>query len=154
MSFGRLDNFFKRYYRLIETKVTAFRRSQYWSFDCHAVVAFVVLVMAIDIWSAMTTQANDAETFPPVAPERESMASASPEFLNMCRANSSHVAAKSGWEVGKQIVTRSDTWGTVWRADFRIPGSNSTLINRIICWQQPSGHFKVMFAIGQDVPPL
>jgi hypothetical protein len=102
----------------------------------------------------VSAQADDAEPFPPVAPEGESAAPGNPEFVNMCLANSAQAMGNSGWELGKQLLTQSSPWGTIWRADFKIPGNNSTLVNRVICWQEPSEKFKIMFAIGQDVPPL
>jgi hypothetical protein len=130
-------------------------RSEFRSLRCGAIHFFsAIFALVLGSCLAMNTQANDADSFPPVAPENESSAPANSDFVNMCLTNSAQMVAKGGWKLGKQLLTQSSTWGTIWRADFKSPGNNSTLVNRVICWQQPGEKFKVMFAIGQDVPPL
>jgi hypothetical protein len=103
----------------------------------------------------MDALANDQEPSPPVAPEHESAAPSNAAFVEACLANSTSVVAEGGWKLGKQLLTQSSTWGIVWRADFEIPNSATTFVNRIICWQELNGgEFKLMFAIGQAIPPL
>jgi hypothetical protein len=115
----------------------------------------LVFVLLSGTLFSMNTLANDHELTPPVAPEHESAAPPNPAFVEMCLANSASVIAKGGWQLGKQLLTQSSTRGTIWRADFKIPGSTTTFVNRIICWQEPNGDkFMVMYAIGQAVPPL
>jgi len=98
---------------------------------------------------------NHPELSPPVAPEGEELATASASFLKACHSYSADIIAKGGWKLGKQLVTRSKIWGTIWRADFTIPGEDaSPLMNRIVCCEKPDGKFIVQLAIGQDVPPL
>jgi hypothetical protein len=98
-------------------------------------------------------QTDNSEPHPPLTPEGEEIVPASASFLQACHASSSDMIAWGGWELGNQLFTQSGAWGTIWRADFKIPGSDF-LVNRIVCWQTFDGKFNVMFAIGQSVPPL
>jgi hypothetical protein len=139
----------------MEANVADIQRPKLWSFRYRPFcLSATVCALLLASYLAMNAQANEAESFPPVAPEGESAAPTSPEFVDLCLANSAPAIGKGGWELGKQLLTQSSTWGTIWRADFKIPGNNSTLVNRVMCWQQPGDKLKVMFAIGQDVPPL
>jgi hypothetical protein len=103
----------------------------------------------------MTPQANEPESFPPISPEGETVVSESPSFLATCLSHSNQMVQSGGWVLGTQLFTRSDKWGMIWRVDFKIPSEDvSPMVNRIICWQEPNERVNVMFAIGQDVPPL
>jgi hypothetical protein len=115
---------------------------------------FAICVQVLGSYVMTNAQADDPDSFPPVAPANERTVPADLSFVNVCIANSADIAAKGGWELGTQLLTQSDDWGTIWRADFKIPGSDlSPLVNRIICWKK-GDKVNVMFAIGQSVVPL
>jgi hypothetical protein len=133
-------------------KILLLRKSLSWRREAFFLSFAVVLLLVVFGISAL---ANDREPFPPITPDSERVAPANPAFIEKCLANSASLIAKGGWRLGKQLLTESNTWGSIWRADFEIPGSTTTLVNRLVCWQEANGDkLKLMFAIGQSVPPL
>jgi hypothetical protein len=53
------------------------------------------------------------------------------------------------------IVTQTEKWGLVWRADYKRPGPESPdRVNRITCWKSPDGDFRIEFAVLQLTAPL
>jgi hypothetical protein len=102
----------------------------------------------------MNTQTDPTEQSPPLEPNGEETTEPSAAFLEACRSNTSDLVSAMKLELGKQLTSRHAVWGTIWRADFKIPGSDfPTLVNRIMCWQEGE-KFTVMVAIGQPILPL
>lgn len=89
----------------------------------------------------------------PLAPGDESPLK-DQEFSGNCRAALRNLFARSEWSLGKQVVTQSDEWGLVWRADFVYGRDLSPLVNRAICWRPDGGDIAIVLAIGQETPPL
>ena len=103
----------------------------------------------------MNAQTAELNAFPPISPTDEGPAPNDPSFVEMCLANSADVLAAGRWQLRAQLLTQSETWGTIWRADFTMPDGNvSPAVNRLVCWRGPGGKFTVMIAIGQSAPPL
>lgn len=98
---------------------------------------------------------DTAET-PSVEPAtNEQLAPENTAFAAECVAGLNNFPPFGDWKLGAQLVTHSDTWGNVWRADFEIGGKSlAPLINRIVCWRKADGTIPIMVAIGQSVPPL
>ena len=97
------------------------------------------------------------ERFPSVAPQNEVEAANESSFADACRARVANEATKFGWHFGNSIVTRSDTWGLVWRVDFRTSSqlARATLVNRLICWQATGEtNVHMAYVFGQPVDPL
>jgi hypothetical protein len=66
-------------------------------------------------------------------------------------------AEQQGWRFGNSILTRSDTWGLVWRIDFQIKDQPTDwpTVNRIVCWRPPGQDgIAATFAFGQRVERL
>ncbi len=57
--------------------------------------------------------------------------------------------------VGGPLLSRSQTWGIVWRADFTFAERHPTNgINRVVCWRLPDDQTGLMVAVGQQLKPL
>jgi hypothetical protein len=94
-----------------------------------------------DIFTSNLGAAESAESAfcPPEPSPDEQPVAGDPEFLSKCRAD---VVAMCGgavvWE--DQLVTRSPTWGLVWRADYWDPSlSNPLYPSRVACWKNDAG---------------
>ncbi len=56
---------------------------------------------------------------------------------------------------GQHIVTQTEKWGLVWRADYQRPGPEfPNRVNRVVCWKSPAGEFCIEFAGLQQIAPL
>ena len=97
---------------------------------------------------------EDPPEGPPLVPTEESEIEGHADFVAACHETARVLLGnKREWDA--QLLTRSDKWGVVWRADFAAAGMNlSPLINRVVCWQKPNGAFHIHTAIGQNIPPL
>jgi hypothetical protein len=105
----------------------------------------------------MSAQAADEHEFPPVQPVSETTLPDDPSFVEECLSSLRNNPVAKGWEFGPSILTRSEKWGMVWRADVKIPDSDFApqLVNRVICWRKSSdAKLNIQIAIGQKVPPL
>lgn len=93
---------------------------------------------------------------PPVEPAtNEQPMPGNTAFAAECMAGLNNFPPVGDWTLGTQLVTHSNTWGDVWRADFEIGGKSlAPLINRIVCWRKADGTIPIMVAVGQSVPPL
>jgi hypothetical protein len=92
---------------------------------------------------------------PPVEPIDERPTLDDFAFAAECLTALNDIPITKSWQFGTAVVTRTAAWGLVWRADFAIPGESlAPLVNRVVCWKDPDGHIALMFAIGQNVPPL
>jgi hypothetical protein len=97
----------------------------------------------------MRADAQRLET-PSLEPDEEIALGDNDAFVRECL---SLVDNFGGWQLGRTVLTRSERWGLVWRADFTISGADlSPLLNRIVCWELPSLTIEV--AIGQRLAPL
>ena len=57
--------------------------------------------------------------------------------------------------IGKIVLTRTDRWGTVLRADFALSGSeDEQLVNRLVGWRRTDGVFQIIYGARQNVRPL
>jgi hypothetical protein len=117
--------------------------------------SLAVLCVWMCLGSHMIAQNKAADSFPPLEPDGENLASENSSFTALCVSKTSELAGMSGWQLGPPVLTRSNVWGLVWRADFKIPGQDlSPLANRIVCWIKPDDRVEMIFAIGQPIAPL
>jgi hypothetical protein len=80
------------------------------------------------------------ELFPPLAPGGDEVAlPADLAFEADCKAAVAESIEKFEWRFDNALLTRSDKWGLVWRADFTISGNRAETIyiNRLTCWRPP-----------------
>jgi hypothetical protein len=56
-------------------------------------------------------------------------------------------------DLGATALTRSETWGLVWRADRRDRSSNGPMVDRVICWLTHDGE-ESHLAFYWNVSPL
>jgi hypothetical protein len=97
----------------------------------------------------------DADDAPPMFPVDEKIVTGSSEFLHHCFKFVDRLDDIGVFDKNKYIYTESKQWGLIFRADYADrDGSDSPLINRMICWKPKSGKFRIFLAGGQDVPPL
>ncbi|WP_156175492.1 hypothetical protein [Bradyrhizobium sp. LTSP849] len=78
-------------------------------------------------------------------------------FVKKCHAHAAKTIESLSLELANQLVTHSNDWGTVWRADFRFPPQAtreaSSAINRMMCWEQNEKFF-FWTSVAQDLPSL
>jgi hypothetical protein len=72
---------------------------------------------------------------PGYSPENE-LVSSNEAFATACAARIAQYTEALGWEPAKFVVTESEKWGLVWRADYRKDSSLRRSWMRIVCWQQ------------------
>lgn len=105
--------------------------------------------------------ANDAtqETAPPLPP-LEPASDERPTPENTAFAAESVAALQDlpmidDWILGKQLVTHSDTWGYIWRADYEFRDKSwAPAVNRLVCFRKPDGKIPRIIAGSQSIPPL
>jgi hypothetical protein len=93
---------------------------------------------------------------PPLVPDRETVVTDKPSFVEACKAAFSAEALQLQWVFEKSLLTRSQRWGLVWRADFIVAGRprSSHLINRAMCWGGADGVEGTAVSFGQRIAPL
>jgi hypothetical protein len=93
---------------------------------------------------------------PPWVPDRETVVTDEPSFVEVCKAALSAPAQELQWEFEKSLLTRNQRWGLVWRADFVVAGQqrSSRLINRAMCWGGANGVEGTAVGFGQRIAPL
>jgi hypothetical protein len=98
---------------------------------------------------------NDFHEAPPLAPDRETVAEY-PLIADACRAYFAAEMEQLGWSFGNSLLTQSEKWGLIWRADFTVHGrSHPDFINRAVCWTEPDGTvLGTHVAFGQKIAPL
>lgn len=101
----------------------------------------------------MDAPPEDPPEGPPLVPTGESEIGGHADFVAECR-ETARVLPENEWEWGAQLLTQSDKWGIVWRADFTVAGMNPPLINRVVCWRKPNGSLHIHTALAQNIPPL
>lgn len=97
------------------------------------------------------------ELFPAVPFENETIVRNDSSFVDACKAKVADAAEKFGWRFETSVLTRSEKWGLVWRADFRIKNQSAErkLINRVICWREPGAtEIRLAVTFGQQIEPL
>jgi hypothetical protein len=91
---------------------------------------------------------------PPWVPDREAVVDDEPSFVEACKAAFTAPAQKFEWVFETSLLTRSQEWGLVWRADFVIAGRSSHLVNRAMCWGGAGGVEGTAVGFGQKIAPL
>lgn len=92
---------------------------------------------------------------PPMAPDDgETLGVENSDFFAFCRKTGIEHANRSEGELGQGVLTWSERWGFVWRADFSIGGQSRDNVNRIVIWGRDATHTNAAIAIGLDLPPL
>ncbi len=93
------------------------------------------------------------EALPPLNPEGE--ASLQDEaFRNECLSQMKASSGDLGFKLGPPLLTRSERWGIILRADFKTPSSiDAHRINRVVCWKA-DGRLNIAYTIEQDIAPL
>lgn len=75
---------------------------------------------------------------PPLAPDREVVREVietpSQTPSPACVARLVTRTNRDGGQVARSLVTRSDRWGEVWRADVVFPSDPKGAVNRAVCW--------------------
>src|SRR3954453_23978627 len=69
--------------------------------------------------SAMSEELNPV---PPLAKEINETVIADATFDEQCGAYFVQMAKRQGWSIKHSLITHSDEWGRIWRADFDIKG--------------------------------
>jgi hypothetical protein len=96
------------------------------------------------------------EEIPPWMPDSETVVADETSFVEACKAAFSAEAQQFQWVFEKSLLTRSQRWGLVWRADFVVAGrpKSSHLFNRAMCWGGADGIEGTAVGFGQRIAPL
>ena len=97
------------------------------------------------------------DEIPPLVPDRETVVTDEPSFVEACKAAFSAEAQQFQWVFENSLLTRSQRWGLVWRADFVVAGlqkSCSHFVDRAMCWGSADGVEGTAVAFGQRIAPL
>jgi hypothetical protein len=96
------------------------------------------------------------DEIPPWVPDRETVAADEPALVEACKSAFSADAQKFQWVFEKSLLTRSQGWGLIWRADFVVAGRqrSSHFINRAMCWGGADGVEGTAVGFGQRIVPL
>ena len=98
---------------------------------------------------------TDPEEMPPLVPDREAVVADDPSFVDTCKAAFAAEAEKFEWVFEGSLLTRSQRWGLIWRADFVVAGRSSAhLVNRAMCWGGTGGIEGTAIAFSQQIAPL
>jgi hypothetical protein len=69
---------------------------------------------------------------PGTAPENETTVLSDPKFIEQCKIDLE--AEALGWRFGASLLTRSDNWGLIWRADILTRRNTRA---RVAIWRRP-----------------
>ncbi|HWA60922.1 MAG TPA: hypothetical protein VG939_06080 [Caulobacteraceae bacterium] len=86
---------------------------------------------------------------PPPGPAGEAPGPAEYTPPAQCLKSVMAVLSRDGGKLLRTLVTRSDAFGDVWRADFSTPGYSDALVNRAICWSD-----QTLILMHQKIAPL
>lgn len=102
----------------------------------------------------MTDQPPKLPDLPPLDPAGEREVQGHEEFVSNCREMARSVIGDGG-QLGTEMVTESERWSIVWRADLKsAEGDFPPLVNRVVCWNAPSGTLHIEIAMFHDIPAL
>jgi hypothetical protein len=96
---------------------------------------------------------DDHET-PPLVSKGETVVADEQSFVDACKAAFAADAQHFEWVYGKSLLTQSQRWGLIWRADFFVANRRSLLVNRAMCWGGAGVVQGQVVAFGQRIPPL
>lgn len=119
-------------------------------------IAPSAIIISNLLWGSLQMNAQDLSEWPPLEPEGSGIVGNLPDFVSDCRifVEGTFNDADEDWRWGGSILTRSEKWGLVWRADvFYKREELSHFVNRVICWKGASKPV-VKIAVGQTVAPL
>lgn len=103
----------------------------------------------------MNAGEDEVADIPPMAPDGdETRGVENSEFAELCRKTGLEHAARSEGELGPPLLTWSETWGFVWRADFTMRGQSRDDVNRLVIWGRDTKRTQAAVAIGLAMPPL
>lgn len=92
---------------------------------------------------------------PPTDPATEEVTVDDESFVEECDTVVGEFLPRDSARLGAGLLTKTERWGLVWRADFtRLDSDLSPLINRIVCWRTDDGKIAACVAIGQSLAPL
>lgn len=92
---------------------------------------------------------------PPVIPAADERIDSDPDFAAECRASARDLPSSERWILTTELLTRSDRWGQIWRADFVFDDQSfHPQVNRLLVWRHADGSLPVVVAVGQLVAPL
>ena len=106
-------------------------------------------------WSATAMGAELPDiNFPPSVPSEDEVRQINEEFERDCIRLAKKIVPDIVKLNEPTITTYSKIFGPVWRADFEASYSDSSLINRVICWKPENQYLHIEVAVQQKLPTL
>lgn len=91
---------------------------------------------------------------PPMDPGAEPRLT-EPAFDAECVAFCEKLLSEGQQLCSERIMTHTEKWGLVWRADYLDPQSRlHGRVSRLICWKSPTGALRFLDAMLQEIAPL
>ena len=97
---------------------------------------------------------HEKPDMPPMSPAAEETPAVDAQgFVSECLELSKKMEHSLGpFTLARQVITQSERWGTVWRADYEGRWPSDPFVNRLVIWRQPNGTPAII--VGQDDRPL
>ena len=93
-----------------------------------------------------------ADQVPPMVPQDETPVADDAAFLSDCRVQ---LGDTSGWTMGNTLLTNTDQWGLIWRADFTDHETTPGNLSRVVCWHESeTDRWFIMFFRNRPMEPL
>ena len=93
--------------------------------------------------------------FPPLSPEGEASAPADPTFVKECLSDLASIVKPGQVQIGPYLISNQKPWGLIFRVDYKTNDKLAdNLVDRIIFWRLSNDQLGVVYAVGQDLPPL
>lgn len=90
---------------------------------------------------------------PPADPGPDETAVRDTEYDEHCLNRATVIVNQLNQDIGTTLLTRSEAWGLVWRADRQGPGQTGATVDRVICWLM-DGDEESHLAFAWSVSPL
>jgi hypothetical protein len=112
-----------------------------------------VLGIALQLSSAFFAWGMDMD-IPSLFPEHDEVEIVDADFVRGCRVSIAPILAGLGAVVRTSHLSSSSVWGLIWRADLALqPLTDSTIVQRVVCWRGRDGELTSHIAVG-PFPPL
>jgi hypothetical protein len=118
----------------------------------------IVFILLFALLGSAMSERPVSDNGPPLVPSSDERILPSDNAFTKECLNGLHVALSSinaQVNLETSVLSQSDVWGTIWRADFTIPGVDVVpLTNRVVCWRNATNRLGTVIAAGQHILPL
>jgi hypothetical protein len=100
------------------------------------------------------TDRQPPEDLPLLNPQGETIVQDDP-FRIACLSELEAKSELLGLKMGAPLLTTSERWGTILRADFSFTDpAEGQGVNRVVCWKGADGRLRIVYGTEQNLAPL